>query len=125
MTQTFEDYMTGRPARPFEAKPQYFIDGDFVSCFLSDQLAYEERLDGLVTVYRSVETNEMVGCKIKGVKLLLQDFGGFLVIVKEAPFSLALLFMKAAQKTTADNVAIYREMIEKLGRKEITLPLAV
>lgn len=70
--KTLREYLEKHPyAEKFESKPLYFEDGDYLSRFMTDEACYAERIDQFVTIYRSFETNDFVGYKIKGVSNLL------------------------------------------------------
>ena len=96
MAPTLMEYLAGKKCEVFIASPHYFQDGDFVTYFYRDDLAYEERIDELLTVYRSIDTQEMVGCKIKGVRRILQELGNFGVFIDDGQMLLGMLFMAAA-----------------------------
>jgi hypothetical protein len=66
------EYLEGKECRDFVPRPHYFQDGDYVTYFSSDQLAFEERIDELLTIHRSMETNAVIGCKINGVRHILE-----------------------------------------------------
>jgi hypothetical protein len=93
MEQNLETYLNERKCKGFVARPHYFPDGDYVTFYLSDERSYAERVDGLLTVYRSMKTDELVGCKIKGVRRLLEDGGNFGVSVKDEGVRLSFLFL--------------------------------
>ena len=96
MATDLKEYLAGKECKAFESRPNYFEDGDYVTYFASDVFAYEDRIDELVTVYRSVETSELIGCKIKGVQRIVETLGGFAIFVKGDSFRLGMLFMGAA-----------------------------
>ena len=56
-----------------EQRPQYFSGGDHLVYVFVDDEWYTERVDDRLTVYRSKNTHEMIGCKIKGVSLLAEN----------------------------------------------------
>jgi hypothetical protein len=44
---------------------------------------YSKRLTDHVTLYLSLETNEIVGCRIKGIRELLEDLPNFVRVTHE------------------------------------------
>jgi len=57
-------------------RPWYNPEGDCVVCQLETNTAIvAERVDELLTIYRSVETNDAVGFQIKGVHAIAAKFG--------------------------------------------------
>jgi hypothetical protein len=71
------DYLGGRKCMGFRAHPYYSKDGDFLTYYFTDDECYAERLDDILTVYRSLTGNDFVGVKLKGVKYLREQLGEF------------------------------------------------
>ena len=42
-------------------------EADALTAYFKEDADYSERLTDHVTLYRSIETNEIVGCRIKGI----------------------------------------------------------
>jgi hypothetical protein len=59
-------------AEPFVPTAAYDPDGDCIELLVKADTFYAERVDNLVTVYYSHETNEITGSLIKGVSKLCQ-----------------------------------------------------
>src|ERR1700720_4609324 len=76
----------------FVPSPLYTPEGDSLMFYMKDEESYRERIDELLTVYRAVETNEIIGCQIKGVRHKLDELSKFLVTVTSEEFGLGLLF---------------------------------
>ena len=96
MATTLAQYLEENRCDGFTSHPHYSASGDCVSYFVKDDRCFAERVDELVTVYHSMDTNELVGCKIKGVQRLLRTLGDFGVSVEEEEIELGLFFMAAA-----------------------------
>lgn len=62
------DYLEKHSSKGFSPVPQYFHDGDFISVYFKEDEAHSNRINEWLTIYHSIETNEIVGCKIKGVR---------------------------------------------------------
>jgi hypothetical protein len=45
---------------------------DAVNVYFSNERDYSQRLTDRVTVFRSIETDEIVGCRIKGVAEIIK-----------------------------------------------------
>jgi hypothetical protein len=115
MAENLTEYLRGRKAKRFVPRPMYFPDGDFVSYFLKDERAYARRVDDLLTVYVSMKTDELVGCKIKGVRRLLKKLGEFGVMIDDREGAvLGLLFLAAASLTDDPS---QKEEYERIGQK--------
>lgn len=82
-------------AKPLTPMPHYLLEGDQLTLFFREDLPYAERVDDLLTVYFSDETDELVGCKIKGVSLLVQNVVS-IVGVQDDNIDITFLFLSAA-----------------------------
>ncbi len=119
------------PDAEFKPTATYDPDGDCIEFLISDDDFYAERLDGLVTVYYSRETNEIVGSLIKGVsafcKRILKHCPGFAIEVRDGPVYLSLLFRAQLwTESYADTIKVktYRKLIEVAEQSgvETTMP---
>lgn len=66
---TLAEYLAAHPWRdkPFRPAPFYYPTADYFSCFFTDEEAYEETLlPGLLDVFRSRATKQIVGCRVWG-----------------------------------------------------------
>jgi hypothetical protein len=120
------EYIEKNPADGFSPVPHYFPDGDFVSFYFLEDECYAERVDELLTAYYSIDSGALVGCKIKGVRRLLQTLGNFGVLVQDGPITLGFLFLAAGCRVAEDDPArkVYQEIVNRakfaaLDRKEI------
>lgn len=87
------DFIRSTTPEQFSAKPYYSQHGDALIFYFKDDPSYGERVDSLLTVYRSMETNELVGCEIKGVRSILEKLGSFGVKITSPKVDLKLLFL--------------------------------
>ena len=72
--------MFGTPVETFEPFAFYNPDGDCVEFFAKNEKYYGERVDDYVTVYKAVDTDEIIGSVIKNVRSLCKELS-----VKESP----------------------------------------
>jgi len=113
-------YLAGKEAGPFKAEAFYSADGDFMTYYVRDDECYAERVDELLTVYLAMGTDELVGCKIKGVSRLirrLQEFG--VRVTPEGGAPLSILFLSAASERPPEQQKYYQQM----GRYTCDQPL--
>src|SRR5437868_4269436 len=106
------EYTKGKKCGDFRPRPHFFRDGDYVTYFFREDRAYEQRIDELLTVYRSVKTDELVGCKVKGVRRILSTLGNFGIKVEDGNVTMSMLFIGAALVSPAS-----RERYEEFGRR--------
>jgi hypothetical protein len=86
-----------------DPEPWYNPEGDCIIYQTSDEAIVAERIDNLLTIYRSISTNKAIGYQIKGVLAILQRFGlhGITVECKESNqelISLSLLLLAAYEE---------------------------
>ncbi len=78
----------------------YDEDGDCMEFLTSNETFYAKRIDDLVTVYYSQETDEIIGSLIKGVSTyinkLRKTMPGFIVEIHEGSNMLSHLFQTGA-----------------------------
>jgi hypothetical protein len=88
--------LLAQPAERFRPTATYDPDGDCVEFLASPDPFYAERVDDLVTVYYSQETNEVIGSLVKGVSkfctTVLQRMPGFRIEIRDGRVSLQHIF---------------------------------
>jgi len=131
-TMSWDSLMDASPDA-FSPTPHYDPDSDSLSIFISDDESFRERIDELLTVYRSFRTKEVVGCHVKHVRKILDTVHTFQLGIESRTIKIGLLLMGLPLTKTADHVvhkdATYREIIrpiaEGAGAKEIAVPAYV
>src|ERR1700730_17372645 len=88
----FFDLIGGGTEPSFRAEPWYNSAGDSIHFHWEADEFYGDRIDDKLTLYRSVRTDEIVGCQIKGVDALLKKFGDFGITVSDGGAPLATFF---------------------------------
>ena len=109
-----------------------FIETEFepIACLNHDSDCFEfiatnetfraERLDSLVTVYIGRQTNEVVGCLIKGVSKYVQDvldrYPSFKVEIHDGRVKLGCLFTirlcEAYQDPDGTKIRVYKQLVD-------------
>lgn len=59
----------------FRAEPWYNAYGDCLVYKMANEAAVADRIDDLLTIYRSAEDNRPIGFQIKGVAAIIRKFG--------------------------------------------------
>lgn len=108
-------------AHRFAALAHYDADGDCIEFIISPESFYAERIDTLVTVYRSQDTNEIVGSLIKGVRKFLQQVlrhsPGFRIEIREGRIKLTHLFTAKLWTEELDAKVVPGLIYQKLREK--------
>jgi hypothetical protein len=119
--------LLARPADMFEPTATYDPDGDCIEFLAKPDPFYAERVDDLVTVYYSQDTDEVIGSLIKGVSRFYTEFTkrnpGFKIVIEDGPVRLEHLFLARLWATAADRKAIktltYQKLIEVAGETKV------
>ena len=103
----------------FRPEPWYNAPGDCMIFHFAPDEHYADRIDDLVTVYRSFEHDRIVGCQVKGIGAVVRKFGDFGVSLGTKQVHLNMLFfvchVMAADPT--DNAARRRDAYYTLLRR--------
>ncbi|MCL2649054.1 MAG: hypothetical protein FWD61_18985 [Phycisphaerales bacterium] len=97
----FQEYVLklAQSAPPFQPNATYDPDGDCIEFLAKPDTFYAERIDDLVTVYYSQDTNEVTGALIKGIKKLCRRMSekipAFQIEIQDGPIKLGYLFFIA------------------------------
>ncbi len=122
MDETLNEYLEGRKVKGFTSRPRYFRDGDFVSYYLVDEDHYAERVDELLTVYRSMkDRNRLVGCKIKGVSRILETLGSFAVSIHDGNGQILLGPLFLGSMALARNPSLKNDQERRSRYEEVRL----
>ncbi len=127
----FEDIALGYLDENIEFVPTatYDEDGDCVEFLARPDSFYAERIDDLVTVYYSQETDEIIGSLVKGVsgycQKLKEKMPGFIVEIHEGSIMLGHLFLARMWESDMEEMQIfvYKKLQEEAQRTNIRAPI--
>jgi hypothetical protein len=119
------------PAEEFSPTAYYDLDGDCIEFLARPDNFYAERVDDLVTVYHSQETDEIIGSLLKGVtglcKMLSEKLPGLKVEIEHRRVKLVHIFLAKlwASDVNPDDLATitYRKLIEVAGQSGVEVEL--
>jgi len=119
-------------AEPFAPRVTYIPEGDCLEFVAAPDDYYAERIDGLVTVFYSRQSGEIIGSLIKGIKGFCDEIArkspGFLIEIKAGPVQLSHLFRARfwTEATGEDPilVATYRKLIRVAEEAGVTAELS-
>lgn len=106
-------YLEGRDVQGFESEPRYSPDGDFLTLHLEDVDYFAQRVDDLLTVYLADDNKRLVGCKIKGVRRILDTLGQFGVSIEDGALKLSFFFLPGIDRMEPSR----RRWYEELGQR--------
>lgn len=103
----------------FRSRPHFNATGDSLTLYFSDLPAYSQRIDSILTVYRSMESNEITGFKIKGVSLLAENVVNIFKI-EDGEIEIRWLLLSALG-TSLKPRSHYYDLGEKCGTIKISV----
>ncbi len=114
-TKALMSYLRSRTiSDEFKPCAYYGPEEDAVNFFFRDEADYAKRVNEWLTLYLSIDTDELVGCQIKGVGRVLEDMGHFGIDVTHRRVKLRIVFLAFLSSATDDPVA--REYYRRLGK---------
>jgi hypothetical protein len=127
----FINELLAQPDRPFSRFAEYDADGDGIDFFAKPDPYYAERVDALLTVYRSQKTKEIVGSLIKGVsqvcREILEKHPNFRVEIHDGRIRLVHLFRAKLWSLPSEArslMEIYRFLTDEAERSKTDVDAA-
>lgn len=116
-------------AGPPQATAVYDSDGDCIEFLSKPEPFYAERIDDLLTVYYSQETDEIIGSLIKGASRfcneILKRLPGFRLEVTDGNVRLEHIFLAKLWSAEHDSKTLatitYRKLIQVAGNAGVEL----
>ena len=84
--------LEGEPKAAFEPYVHVSRDADALNFYFRPDADYSKRLSDHVTLFLSLETNEIVGCRIKGVQGILENLPNY-IHVDDNGVRLSIVFL--------------------------------
>lgn len=112
--QTLTDFMdsTG-PVKGFKPIPYLCADSDTAIMYFEDTPSYAERIDSELTVFKSFETNEVVGFQLKGILPKMQELSKMIDVTATTPkVHVRLILMICLAKKT-ERREPYADLVER------------
>jgi len=103
------------PSGKFKPHAFYSEASDSLTFYFSDEPDYAERLHSRVTVFYSMKDRQLVGCRIKNVKRVLDDVGSFPVEINHGGAQVTMLFLAFRGNVFETDEAreIWKTLVEK------------
>jgi hypothetical protein len=109
--ESLMSYIEGHPAGQFKPVPHYSPEGDSLTFYFRDDESFAERIDDFLTVYKSIDSNELVGCQVKGLPAALKLLGDFgLHFWQGEKLKLSLLFMAIGFEASDKHLDCYKKL---------------
>lgn len=102
------------PNTPFRPYARECKATDTLTIYFLPEADYSQRLTDHVTVYRALETNRLVGCRIKGVSEIVADLPNYINAELDSQNVLSILFLPYRSPASPPEV---REAMNELARE--------
>src|SRR6266496_731377 len=103
------------PANQFVPYCYLSKEADALTVYFEGDADYSERLNDHVTLYRSIDTKEVIGCRIKGISGIIEDMPNYLRVRHEG-IDLSLMFLPFRGAVDSDEM---RKAINDLAKQAI------
>ena len=89
-------------------------EADALTAYFKPDADYSQRLTDHVTLYRSLATNEIVGCRIKGIRAILEDLPNFLRVDHQGA-TLSMVFWSFRGGLDDEARDVFKQLAEAAG----------
>lgn len=112
--------------RTFQPCAHYDVDADALTFYFRNDPDHGQRLNSRVTVYYSDDTDELVGCRIKGVRSVLEDIGWFDVSIRHNKIKLDILIVAFHAVFALDTSSreVYRQIGEAAHHSDLDVEVS-
>lgn len=113
----------------FQPCAYYGAEEDALMFYFRNAPDYAKRIDSMVTIYLSLDDNELVGCQIKGVGRVLRKLGELDLAIEHGRIKLDIVLLALMDRMLdiPDLCSVYREVYKqaKEGGVELEIPADV
>jgi len=91
--ETLIEHLKTTKLKGFTPRPFYSVEGDSLTFYFKDDESYRERVDDFLTIYKSIKTDKLVGCQIKGLPQAMKLLGDFGLVIEDDSVRLGMIFI--------------------------------
>lgn len=92
MADELMHYLESTQPQGFEPRPYYGAEEDSLTFYFDPAESYARRMDDLLTLFLALESNDLVGCQVKGVRNKLKRLGDFGIHIQHGKIRLGIFF---------------------------------
>ena len=102
----------------------YGPEEDALMFYFRNDPDYSRRINKWLTLYLAMDSDELVGCQVKGVGRVLEDIGSFGVDVTHKKVNVRIIFLAFLGAAIDDPKArdIYKQLGEAAADSEVEVP---
>ena len=103
---------------PFQPYVAIIREADALTAYFKPDADYSQRLTDHLTLCRSIDSDEIVGCRIKGIKGILEDLPNFLHVAHQGA-TLSMVFWSFRGSIDDSSRETFRQLAEMAGDMEL------
>ena len=115
--ETLIEHLKSTKPKGFTPRPFYSVEGDSLTFYFKDDESYRERVDDFLTVYKSIKTDKLVGCQIKGLPHALKLLGDFGLVIEDGSVRLGMIFMACMAASPVPEARKQYLLLGKMARE--------
>lgn len=107
-------------------KPEPFLDAsvDTLTMYFENTSSFAERVDKVLTVFKSFDTQEVIGFELKGVLRKMREIGAMISVVKaDTPKVHIKLIIMAYMVEAKEDRGAYEEIFKRSSDFDAKLPV--
>ena len=108
------------PANKFVPYCYLNKDSDSLTVYFEGDADYSERVNDHLTIYRSLDTKELVGCRIKGISGIIEDMPNYLHYDRDG-IQLSVLFFAFRGGLDQEKSGLLKSLADAANDKNLTL----
>lgn len=120
------EYIRSHPPLPeFVPCAYYGPEEDALMFYFRKAPDYSRRINSRVTVYLSMDDDELVGCQVKGVGRVLRELGEFDVTIRHGKVKLQIVLLALMERILEDPSTrdVYRKVYRRAAEEDVDLEL--
>ncbi len=119
MAENLMDVLFSEPIGEFAPYIECSQEADAINVYFKPDPDYSVRMSEHVTLYRSFETHEVVGCRIKGISGIVEDMPNFLHYDKDGVKLRMIFWSFRGEVDNEQSRKDLRELADKAGDLEL------
>ena len=107
---------------PFKSSCYYCPEADALNLHFRADEYYAERVDDRLTVYLSLDSDQLVGCQVKGIRHTLHRFEGFGIGVSGQDVDVVAVFFAHGMLAKVTERKRYAELALEAAKHRLHVP---
>jgi hypothetical protein len=106
------------PVRKFRPEPYVCADSDTLTMYFEDTPSFAERVDSQLTVFRSFDSEEVVGFELKGILPRIRELATMIHVTASTPKVHVKLILMICLSGELERREPYEDLVKKASKFE-------